>query len=109
MRIKIHLCFCPSGKQRYFSLSVWDAGNTEYTLPGPQKLSESTNVKTCSCCEVCVRVCNCSLCAPLLQTEMAMYKEVCYYMLFAMAAYGWPMYLLRNATCGVCRLLSSCT
>ncbi|XP_060797869.1 diacylglycerol lipase-alpha [Neoarius graeffei] len=42
-------------------------------------------------------------------TEMAMYKEVCYYMLFAMAAYGWPMYLLRNATCGVCRLLSSCT
>lgn len=44
-----------------------------------------------------------------MQTEMAMYKEVCYYMLFAMAAYGWPMYLLRNATCGICRLLSSCT
>ncbi|KAK3561856.1 hypothetical protein QTP86_017485 [Hemibagrus guttatus] len=41
--------------------------------------------------------------------EMAMYKEVCYYMLFAMAAYGWPVYLLRNATCGICRLLSSCT
>ncbi|KAI5607806.1 sn1-specific diacylglycerol lipase alpha isoform X1, partial [Silurus asotus] len=41
--------------------------------------------------------------------EMSMYKEVCYYMLFAMAAYGWPIYLLRNATCGVCRLLSSCT
>ncbi|KAL0189582.1 hypothetical protein M9458_016681, partial [Cirrhinus mrigala] len=29
-------------------------------------------------------------------TEMAMYKEVCYYMLFAMAAYGWPVYLLRK-------------
>ncbi|XP_017573640.1 diacylglycerol lipase-alpha isoform X1 [Pygocentrus nattereri] len=42
-------------------------------------------------------------------TEMAMYKEVCYYMLFAMAAYGWPMYLLRKPACGVCRLLSSCT
>uniref|UniRef100_A0A8B9HSQ4 Diacylglycerol lipase-alpha n=1 Tax=Astyanax mexicanus TaxID=7994 RepID=A0A8B9HSQ4_ASTMX len=42
-------------------------------------------------------------------TEMAMYKEVCYYMLFAMAAYGWPMYLLRKPACGLCRLLSSCT
>ncbi|XP_062868592.1 diacylglycerol lipase-alpha [Trichomycterus rosablanca] len=41
--------------------------------------------------------------------EMGMYKEVCYYMLFALAAYGWPMYLLRNASCGVCRLLSSCS
>ncbi|XP_076879205.1 diacylglycerol lipase-alpha [Brachyhypopomus gauderio] len=40
--------------------------------------------------------------------EMAMYKEVCYYMLFAMAAYGWPMYLLRKPACGLCRLLSSC-
>ncbi|XP_026853737.1 sn1-specific diacylglycerol lipase alpha [Electrophorus electricus] len=41
--------------------------------------------------------------------EMAMYKEVCYYMLFAMAAYGWPMYLLRKPACGLCRLLSSCS
>uniref|UniRef100_A0A4W5LQC7 Diacylglycerol lipase alpha n=1 Tax=Hucho hucho TaxID=62062 RepID=A0A4W5LQC7_9TELE len=29
-------------------------------------------------------------------TEMGMYKEVCYYMLFALAAYGWPMYLIRK-------------
>ncbi|XP_030650334.1 sn1-specific diacylglycerol lipase alpha [Chanos chanos] len=41
-------------------------------------------------------------------TEMAMYKEVCYYMLFALAAYGWPMYLLREPACGLCRLVSSC-
>ncbi|XP_039514536.1 diacylglycerol lipase-alpha isoform X2 [Pimephales promelas] len=42
-------------------------------------------------------------------SEMAMYKEVCYYMLFAMAAYGWPVYLLRNPGCGLCRLLSTCS
>ncbi|XP_062327878.1 diacylglycerol lipase-alpha isoform X3 [Osmerus eperlanus] len=41
-------------------------------------------------------------------TEMAMYKEVCYYMLFALAAYGWPMYLMRKPACGLCRLASSC-
>ncbi|XP_035274433.1 sn1-specific diacylglycerol lipase alpha [Anguilla anguilla] len=40
--------------------------------------------------------------------EMLMYKEVCYYMLFAMAAYGWPMYLMRKPACGLCRLASSC-
>ncbi|KAK7170830.1 hypothetical protein R3I94_000899 [Phoxinus phoxinus] len=42
-------------------------------------------------------------------SEMAMYKEVCYYMLFAMAAYGWPVYLLRKPACGLCRLLSTCS
>uniref|UniRef100_A0A8C8C115 Diacylglycerol lipase-alpha n=1 Tax=Oncorhynchus tshawytscha TaxID=74940 RepID=A0A8C8C115_ONCTS len=41
-------------------------------------------------------------------TEMGMYKEVCYYMLFALAAYGWPMYLIRKPACGLCRLASSC-
>uniref|UniRef100_A0A3Q2TNB1 Diacylglycerol lipase-alpha n=1 Tax=Fundulus heteroclitus TaxID=8078 RepID=A0A3Q2TNB1_FUNHE len=41
-------------------------------------------------------------------TEMNMYKEVCYYMLFALAAYGWPMYLMRKPGCGLCRLASSC-
>ncbi|XP_052416642.1 diacylglycerol lipase-alpha isoform X2 [Carassius gibelio] len=41
--------------------------------------------------------------------EMAMYKEVCYYMLFAMAAYGWPVYLLRQPACGLCRLVSTCS
>ncbi|XP_051561602.1 diacylglycerol lipase-alpha-like isoform X2 [Myxocyprinus asiaticus] len=41
--------------------------------------------------------------------EMAMYKEVCYYMLFAMAAYGWPMYLLKKTACGLCRLVSTCS
>uniref|UniRef100_A0A8C2INF5 Diacylglycerol lipase-alpha n=1 Tax=Cyprinus carpio TaxID=7962 RepID=A0A8C2INF5_CYPCA len=40
-------------------------------------------------------------------SEMAMYKEVCYYMLFAMAAYGWPVYLLRQPACGICRLVST--
>uniref|UniRef100_A0A3Q3KD97 Diacylglycerol lipase-alpha n=1 Tax=Monopterus albus TaxID=43700 RepID=A0A3Q3KD97_MONAL len=40
--------------------------------------------------------------------EMNMYKDVCYYMLFALAAYGWPMYLMRKPACGVCRLASSC-
>lgn len=44
----------------------------------------------------------------LSQTEMGMYKEVCYYMLFALAAYGWPMYLMRKPACGLCRLVSSC-
>uniref|UniRef100_A0A672QRF9 Diacylglycerol lipase-alpha n=1 Tax=Sinocyclocheilus grahami TaxID=75366 RepID=A0A672QRF9_SINGR len=42
-------------------------------------------------------------------SEMAMYKEVCYYMLFAMAAYGWPVYLLRQPACGLCRLVSTCS
>uniref|UniRef100_A0A8C1EN95 Diacylglycerol lipase-alpha n=1 Tax=Cyprinus carpio carpio TaxID=630221 RepID=A0A8C1EN95_CYPCA len=42
-------------------------------------------------------------------SEMAMYKEVCYYMLFAMAAYGWPVYLLRQPACGICRLVSTCS
>ncbi|XP_050971781.1 diacylglycerol lipase-alpha isoform X2 [Labeo rohita] len=42
-------------------------------------------------------------------SEMAMYKEVCYYMLFAMAAYGWPIYLLRKPACGLCRLVSTCS
>ncbi|XP_055038998.2 diacylglycerol lipase-alpha [Misgurnus anguillicaudatus] len=41
--------------------------------------------------------------------EMAMYKEVCYYMLFAMAAYGWPIYLLINPACGLCKLVSTCS
>uniref|UniRef100_A0A9J8CK87 Diacylglycerol lipase-alpha n=1 Tax=Cyprinus carpio carpio TaxID=630221 RepID=A0A9J8CK87_CYPCA len=40
-------------------------------------------------------------------SEMAMYKEVCYYMLFAMAAYGWPVYLLRKPACGLCKLVST--
>uniref|UniRef100_A0A8C9TAG9 Diacylglycerol lipase-alpha n=1 Tax=Scleropages formosus TaxID=113540 RepID=A0A8C9TAG9_SCLFO len=42
-------------------------------------------------------------------TEMAMYREVCYYMLFALAAYGWPMYLMRKPACGLCHLASSCS
>nr|XP_033784399.1 sn1-specific diacylglycerol lipase alpha isoform X2 [Geotrypetes seraphini] len=41
--------------------------------------------------------------------EMQRYKEVCYYMLFALAAYGWPMYLIRKPACGVCRLAGSCS
>uniref|UniRef100_A0AAY4BGR2 Diacylglycerol lipase-alpha n=1 Tax=Denticeps clupeoides TaxID=299321 RepID=A0AAY4BGR2_9TELE len=41
--------------------------------------------------------------------EMGMYKEVCYYMLFALAAYGWPMYLLRKPACGLCRLVRRCS
>ncbi|XP_069755183.1 diacylglycerol lipase-alpha isoform X2 [Narcine bancroftii] len=41
--------------------------------------------------------------------EMYMYKEVCYYMHFALAAYGWPLYLMRNPTCGICKLASSCS
>ncbi|XP_037548641.1 diacylglycerol lipase-alpha [Nematolebias whitei] len=40
--------------------------------------------------------------------EMNMYKDVCYYKLFALAAYGWPMYLMRKPGCGLCRLASSC-
>lgn len=42
------------------------------------------------------------------QAEMNMYKDVCYYMLFALAAYGWPMYLMRKPVCGLCHLASSC-
>uniref|UniRef100_A0A672PBW9 Diacylglycerol lipase-alpha n=1 Tax=Sinocyclocheilus grahami TaxID=75366 RepID=A0A672PBW9_SINGR len=42
-------------------------------------------------------------------SEMSMYKEVCYYMLFAMAAYGWPVYLLRKPACGLCRLVGTCS
>lgn len=49
----------------------------------------------------CVSVCH-------SQTEMNMYKDVCYYMIFALAAYGWPMYLMRKPACGLCRLASSC-
>lgn len=40
---------------------------------------------------------------------MLRYKEVCYYMLFALAAYGWPMYLMRKPACGLCRLARSCS
>ncbi|XP_021107490.1 sn1-specific diacylglycerol lipase alpha isoform X3 [Heterocephalus glaber] len=41
--------------------------------------------------------------------EMQRYKEVCYYMLFALAAYGWPMYLMRKPACGLCQLARSCS
>uniref|UniRef100_A0A8C0Q5B0 Diacylglycerol lipase-alpha n=1 Tax=Canis lupus familiaris TaxID=9615 RepID=A0A8C0Q5B0_CANLF len=41
--------------------------------------------------------------------EMLRYKEVCYYMLFALAAYGWPMYLMRKPACGLCQLARSCS
>ncbi|XP_007526388.1 diacylglycerol lipase-alpha [Erinaceus europaeus] len=41
--------------------------------------------------------------------EMLRYKEVCYYMLFALAAYGWPMYLVRKPACGLCQLARSCS
>ncbi|KAF5916857.1 hypothetical protein HPG69_007386, partial [Diceros bicornis minor] len=40
--------------------------------------------------------------------EMLRYKEVCYYMLFALAAYGWPMYLMRKPACGLCQLARCC-
>uniref|UniRef100_A0A8C5HUD7 Diacylglycerol lipase-alpha n=1 Tax=Gouania willdenowi TaxID=441366 RepID=A0A8C5HUD7_GOUWI len=40
--------------------------------------------------------------------EMNMYKDVCHYMLFALAAYGWPMYLMRKPVCGLCHLATSC-
>lgn len=46
---------------------------------------------------------------PVFQHEMLHYKEVCYYMLFALAAYGWPMYLMRKPTCGLCQLARSCS
>uniref|UniRef100_A0A452U6I3 Diacylglycerol lipase-alpha n=1 Tax=Ursus maritimus TaxID=29073 RepID=A0A452U6I3_URSMA len=41
--------------------------------------------------------------------EMLRYKDVCYYMLFALAAYGWPMYLMRKPACGLCQLARSCS
>ncbi|RLV97290.1 hypothetical protein DV515_00012024 [Chloebia gouldiae] len=41
--------------------------------------------------------------------EMQRYREVCYYMLFALAAYGWPIYLMRKPTCGLCHLARSCS
>lgn len=46
---------------------------------------------------------------PFFQQEMLRYKEVCYYMLFALAAYGWPMYLMRKPACGLCQLARSCS
>lgn len=46
---------------------------------------------------------------PIFQQEMLRYKEVCYYMLFALAAYGWPMYLMRKPACGLCQLARSCS
>lgn len=46
---------------------------------------------------------------PPFQQEMLRYKEVCYYMLFALAAYGWPMYLMRKPACGLCQLARSCS
>ncbi|NWU37128.1 DGLA lipase, partial [Hylia prasina] len=45
----------------------------------------------------------------VFQQEMQRYREVCYYMLFALAAYGWPIYLMRKPTCGLCRLARSCS
>lgn len=45
----------------------------------------------------------------VFQHEMLRYKDVCYYMLFALAAYGWPMYLMRKPACGLCQLARSCS
>ncbi|CAM9729787.1 unnamed protein product [Lampetra planeri] len=38
---------------------------------------------------------------------MSMYKDVCYYMHYALAAYGWPMYLIRKPACGLCKLMAN--
>lgn len=60
------------------------------------------------CTRVNIMFLSCSDMCFLSQVEMNMYKDVCYYMLFALAAYGWPMYLMRKPACGLCRLASSC-
>ena len=68
------------------------------------RISEYVVLLFLSCSDTCVRL-STSL---FSQGEMNMYKDVCYYMLFALAAYGWPMYLMRKPACGLCRLASSC-
>ena len=34
-------------------------------------------------------------------------EDVLHYMHYALAAYGWPMFLMTNAGCGLCRILPS--
>ena len=36
---------------------------------------------------------------------MADFKHVIYYMRYALAAYGWPLYMMMNAKSGLCRIM----
>uniref|UniRef100_A0A8C4QDZ7 Diacylglycerol lipase-alpha n=1 Tax=Eptatretus burgeri TaxID=7764 RepID=A0A8C4QDZ7_EPTBU len=40
---------------------------------------------------------------------MLHYKDVCYFMNYALAAYGWPLYLVTHPATGICHLLASCS
>uniref|UniRef100_UPI00358E918F diacylglycerol lipase-alpha-like isoform X1 n=2 Tax=Myxine glutinosa TaxID=7769 RepID=UPI00358E918F len=40
---------------------------------------------------------------------MLRYKDVCYFMNYALAAYGWPLYLVTHPATGICHLLASCS
>ena len=41
------------------------------------------------------------------QNELLLFKEVVYYMNYALSAYGWPIYMKNNVACGCCKLLKS--
>jgi len=36
---------------------------------------------------------------------MEEYKRVIHYMKFAMAAYGWPLFMMMNTGTGLCRMM----
>lgn len=38
---------------------------------------------------------------------MEQYKKVIHYMKFAMAAYGWPLFMMMNTGTGLCRMMPS--
>ena len=44
---------------------------------------------------------------PTEETEMQIIREIHHYMHFAVAVYGWPMYLRKNTATGICKLCSS--
>ena len=44
---------------------------------------------------------------PTDETEMGIIRQIHHFMHFAVAVYGWPMYLRKNTATGMCKLCSS--
>ena len=44
---------------------------------------------------------------PTDETEMNIIRQIHHFMHFAVAVYGWPMYLRKNTATGICKLCSS--
>jgi sn1-specific diacylglycerol lipase len=42
------------------------------------------------------------------QNQQQLYRDSCYYMKYALAAYGWPLLMLMHLGTGICRLAPNC-